>query len=203
MILPPPPFFISGKAACAAREGAGEVRLDDPVPLVGSVELRGGLRVVHAGVVDEHVEPAEERDRFPAPSPGTTRAWRSSTGTKAAFGSELRERAFRLLRRRVRRSATAAPAAARPFAMPRPMPPLPPVTSATRPLRSNRLIRVLKDHVRPLLADHDDRGVGVARDDARHDRAVEATRRPSTPYTFSRGSTTARSSMPMRHEELG
>src|SRR5438477_11604995 len=37
---------------------------------------------------------------------------------------------------------TAAPAAASPFAMPSPMPPLPPVTIATRPDRSNRLIGI-------------------------------------------------------------
>src|ERR1035437_3584572 len=36
--------------------------------------------------------------------------------------------------------ASAAPACASPVAMPRPMPPLPPVTIATRPLRSNGLL---------------------------------------------------------------
>jgi hypothetical protein len=37
-------------------------------------------------------------------------------------------------------TATAAPAAASPLAMPRPIPPLPPVTTATRPVRSNNVI---------------------------------------------------------------
>jgi hypothetical protein len=50
----------------------------------------------------------------------------SSSASAAAFFASLRPAI-----------ATSAPARAKPLAMPRPMPPLPPVTSATLPLRSN------------------------------------------------------------------
>src|SRR5215471_18794423 len=52
-------------------------------------------------------------------------------------------------------TTTAAPAAANPFAMPSPIPPLPPVTTATRPDRSNMRIRHLSqepDDLRTMMA---------------------------------------------------
>jgi hypothetical protein len=42
-------------------------------------------------------------------------------------------------------TATAAPASANPRAMPRPIPPLPPVTTATRPVKSNNADVFIKD----------------------------------------------------------
>src|SRR5712691_2842160 len=70
---------------------------------------------------------------------------------------------------------TAAPAAARPSAMPRPIPPLPPVTIATRPVRSNGFISAISR--RPAGADQaraaiDDQG--LAGDIARLVRQQEA-----------------------------
>ena len=54
-------------------------------------------------------------------------------------------------------SDTAQPCDASPCAMPRPMPPLPPVMTATRPLRSNRFMALLPDSSRaiaPQLCGH-------------------------------------------------
>src|SRR5208282_2315019 len=55
-------------------------------------------------------------------------------GTPALASSSTTARFFSSLRARI---ATAAPASARPSAIPRPIPPLPPVTTATSPLKSN------------------------------------------------------------------
>src|SRR3954462_9958036 len=52
-------------------------------------------------------------------------------------------------------TAIAAPACARPFAMPSPMPPLPPVTSAVLPPRSNGLMRRLCNEARPIEAEEE------------------------------------------------
>src|SRR5215469_17091407 len=52
-------------------------------------------------------------------------------------------------------TTTLAPAAASPFAMPSPIPPLPPVTTATRPVRSNMLIKHLRrgrDELHAMMA---------------------------------------------------
>src|SRR5262249_54091879 len=52
-------------------------------------------------------------------------------------------------------TATLAPAAASPRAMPSPIPPLPPVTMATRPVRSNMVIKHLRQEpgdLRPMMA---------------------------------------------------
>src|SRR6185503_14333904 len=63
--------------------------------------------------------------------------------------------------------ATAAPACASPRAMPRPMPPLPPVTSAALPLRSNTLFLP-----RVVLRVHEVEPVRAGARDLEHHRAV-------------------------------
>src|SRR5208282_4489253 len=63
-----------------------------------------------------------------------TSSWIAVAGTPALASSSTTARFFSSLRARI---ATAAPASARPSATPRPIPPLPPVTTATLPLRSN------------------------------------------------------------------
>src|SRR6516164_7048885 len=82
-------------------------------------------------------------------SAGTFNA-RSSAST-AAFFSTLRQSI-----------ATAEPALARPRAMPRPIPPLPPVTTATSPVRSNKFkftVLLLSEPIpRCRCQDHNDEG---------------------------------------------
>src|SRR5580765_6937830 len=70
-------------------------------------------------------------------------------------------------------TTTFAPAAARPRAMPRPMPPLPPVTTATRPFRSkgcklSPVLRIVKIH------EH----VAAKRHISKHRRAASRILRP-------------------------
>src|ERR1022692_4392853 len=63
-----------------------------------------------------------------------TSTLRATAGTPMVFNSDSTRWFFSSLRPN---TATAAPASANPSAMPRPIPPLPPVTMATRPVRSN------------------------------------------------------------------
>src|SRR6202048_3527344 len=67
--------------------------------------------------------------------------WLPSSATAAAAFSALRAA-----------TTTRVPAAASPRAMPSPIPPLPPVTTATRPLRSNMVIRNLRQEPGDLRA---------------------------------------------------
>ena len=142
MILPPPRCFSCRIGGLAAEEGAGQVAVEHLVPLRERVLLRR-LADVDAGVVDQDVEPAVAAHRL---ADQARQAASSSTST--AMAAAWRARGLRSLRpprsffvlvaagdRRPRARRRPAPCA-----MPRPMPPLPPVTIATRPLRSNRLM---------------------------------------------------------------
>ena len=62
--------------------------------------------------------------------------FKATARTPIAFNSESTRWFFSSLRPH---TATAAPASANPSAMPRPIPPLPPVTMATRPVKSNNV----------------------------------------------------------------
>ena len=119
-----------------AQEGAGQVGLDHAVPL-GEFERVRRLADIDAGIVDEDVDPAElvgdaadhGGDRLLVGDVGRDRnrlgAAFLSSATAAADLASLRPT-----------TAIAAPASASPRAMPSPMPPLPPVTIATLPVRS-------------------------------------------------------------------
>src|SRR4029077_1250248 len=80
---------------------------------------------------------------------------------------------------RAANTSTAAPAAARPRAMPSPIPPLPPVTTATRPERSKGVIADLQIAGIPrLLTAIGPRAAMVSIDEPveRHDERCEPTR---------------------------
>ena len=136
-----------------AQEGAGEVGLDHAVPF-REIELVRRLADVDAGIVDENVDAAElaadaldhggdrglvgdvggDRDR-PGAAPARARRPRPPTWPRCG-----------------RRPRPPAPASRKPRAMPRPMPPLPPVTMATLPVRSkSSVVMVVPSFCRPVL----------------------------------------------------
>ena len=119
-----------------AQEGAGEVGLDHAVPL-GDVERVRRLADVDAGVVDEDVDAAELAGD--ALDHGGDRGLVGDVGGHGdRLGAgllELRDGGGRF-RFVAADDRDRAPASASPRAMPSPMPPLPPVTMATLPLRS-------------------------------------------------------------------
>src|SRR5450631_321593 len=127
MILPPPAAFITGYTACEHRNAL--VRL---VLITLSHSSRssacGGLRILM---------PALLTRMSMRPSSRLTRSTMSATA--ASDFASLRPT-----------TAISAPASASPRAMPRPMPPLPPVTIATLPPRSNSfdVIVIIQDAVR-------------------------------------------------------
>ena len=137
MILPPPSALHRRVGRARAQERAGEVGVEHVVPLGQRVVLRL-LADVGARVVHEDVEPAAPVQRG-SQQRGDRRLVGHVDRDRERLTAELLELAHRGrgLRLVARRHHDAAPAPASPRAMPRPIPPLPPVTIATFPLRSN------------------------------------------------------------------
>ena len=149
-----------------AEERAADVDAEDAVELGRRHVLEQEVRE-HAGVVDEHVEPAEALDGGPdqrARRPASTRD--VALGGRDGRGPRRRAVARAPSSRSARRSAstTAAPASARRRAHAKPNPCAAPVTSATLPLRSTsdasdaaRASVSARRHGRRLTGDeHDD-----------------------------------------------
>ena len=146
---PPPSAPIRAAGQGGEPERALQVEADHLVPHglgdLGQVAVEQG----HAGVVDQHVDPAEGlagRSTRPSSSSqwptlaATARARRPMASTSAATARQASS--LRLA------TTTSAPASAKPRAMARPSPRLPPVTRATRPVRSNRRARTVVDRGR-------------------------------------------------------
>ena len=122
------------------QEGAGEVHVQDLLPVLQAHLLRR-LADVDARIVKEDVDPSEsglDLRGDPRQFVGDRDVGDHRQGLDARVLGELRSRRPGSSRGSGRTTATFAPAAARPRAIPRPIPPLPPVTIATFPLRSNR-----------------------------------------------------------------
>ena len=140
-LVPNRPFHL-WVGGLAAHHHAGQVRVHHRAPLRHG-ELVRLLPDRAPGVVDQDVEPAVAADRLGHHRPalllvgdvdddgarrGRCRAAEpANSATAASFLAALRPA-----------TTTTAPHSARPRAMPRPMPPLPPVTTATLPVRSKR-----------------------------------------------------------------
>ena len=138
MIDPPPSASRWGRASCERKTGPFEVDGDEVVEL-GFGHLHGVMRLEDAGVVDEHVEPAEAGDGLvdealavvgPADIGGDAGGHAAEASISATAASQVStERPA---------TTTAAPAPANPTLRARPMPRPPPVITATRSRRSNR-----------------------------------------------------------------
>ena len=140
MILPAPAFLNSGWTAVAQRKVP--VRLMSRIVCHSASEyVFRRLADVDAGIGDEDIDPAEAfadgADHAATDASSTTS---TSTAMARAPSASSSATAAAFLSRSRPATAIAAPASARPFAIPRPIPPFPPVTSATRPARSNRLL---------------------------------------------------------------
>ena len=137
MILPPPTAFIGAYAAREHRKALVRVGIEDVMPLGERVVL-GLLADVGPRVVHEDVETTAPVDRG-FDQRIDRRLVRDIDGDRERLAAELLERAHgRVGLRLVAGGHDHASARARePRAMPRPIPPLPPVTIATLPLRSN------------------------------------------------------------------
>jgi len=140
--LPATGSLHSGVGLVGTEIGAREVRIHHPAPFVERDLLRK-LPHVDAGVVHEDVEPAAAvergRSRGAARKPRRSRRLRSRSRRRGDrrklvdSHSGLRRRYGRDDHRRARRDE---PARERPS----PMPPLPPVTTATLPFKSKHLV---------------------------------------------------------------
>src|SRR6266702_629856 len=161
MILPPPACFITGWTACEHRNAL--VRLV-VITLFHSASSSacGGLRMLMPALLTRMSIP---------PSSSLTRATIAATAALSVT-SATTEMALAPLRSNSTTAAAdfaslrptiaiAAPASANPLAMPSPMPPLPPVITATLPMRSNGsvfmvVVRLAQDVSRALaLPDQD------------------------------------------------
>ena len=100
----------------------GEEGAPPPTPALAAHEVEPAERLHHLG---DAGSPRRPRRRRRPSGPAPRRRGPCSVASALAFFSGFWPQI-----------ATLAPAAARPSAMPRPMPPLPPVTSATLPVRS-------------------------------------------------------------------
>ena len=123
------------------EEGTAQVDVQHPVPLLdGSSTKRGAATAGDAGIGEAAIDPAQEVERLG--EGGLDLGLLGDVALQgedpAAGGFELRLRGGILLGM-VPQMAMSDPASAMACAMPRPMPPLPPVTSATFPVRSNGL----------------------------------------------------------------
>ena len=129
--------------AAAGTPGSGrrppEVEVDDLVPAVRG-ELLQGAAPVAAGVVDQDVDALFETGRPPRPAAGTPP--RGTGRRHRQHGAEL-EAAGRGVARLGLARADVDPSAgrSRPRAIIMPIPRVPPATTATLPLRSNRYPR--------------------------------------------------------------
>ena len=139
MILPPPASLHGRVHGLGHQKRAGQVGVQDVGPLL-EAQLLWRLADVDARVVEQDVNAVERTPRL-----GNRPI--DILGLCHVGGDDQRGRTGRL-RRSVRtasldfaalrpRMAIEAPAWASPRAMPSPMPPLPPVTMATLPVKSN------------------------------------------------------------------
>src|SRR5688572_15059508 len=136
-ILPPPARFMCGYAACEATKAL--VRFVSSTSFHSSSEYSSGrLRTLMPALLTRI---SRRPSRFAASSTIARQLASSfrSASSATAPGRLCSAAAFLALSRPA--IATLAPAAASPCAMARPMPPLPPVTSAVLPLRSKRSMR--------------------------------------------------------------
>src|SRR5437899_1659833 len=137
--LPPPACFMSGYAACEQRKA--EVRFVSRTRChSASVYSWIGLRMFVPALFTR-MSRRPKRSRVALTSRATAVSSVTSTLTASAGAPSPSISATALRDLSTLRAATTmpAPAAARPRAIPSPIPPLPPVTTATRPLRSNTL----------------------------------------------------------------
>src|SRR5215471_2003047 len=137
MILPPPCRFITGWQVRLVRKAL--------VRLVSSTwchslraRLSTGLRMFMPALLTS-TSRRPKRSRVTLTSASTEASSSTFTSTASACAPRPRSSAtaFALFSRLRAATITAAPASARPRPMPSAMPPLPPVTTATRPFRSN------------------------------------------------------------------
>ena len=140
MIEPPPPATIRSPTSAASRNGP--LRLT-PITLSKSSSVTS-LSVSYtrrdAGVVDQHVDAAEVAvdvldqrvELVPVPDVAGVRQRRGRPSARSAAATSSQASALRLA------TTTSAPACAKPRAIARPSPRVPPVTTATRPERSKR-----------------------------------------------------------------
>src|ERR1700686_677776 len=137
MILPPPAAFIARWTACEHRNALVRLVL---ITLSHSAisSACGGLRILMPALLTRmSIRPRSRTVR------STMAATASLSVTSVATEIALTPRALSSATAAINfvswppRTAISAPASASPCAMPRPMPPLPPVTIATLPPRSN------------------------------------------------------------------
>src|ERR1700730_7442220 len=137
MILPPPACFITGCAACEHRNALVRLVLITLSHSSGS-SVCGGLRILMPALLTRmSIRPSSRLTRSTILATAALSV--TSAMTDIALTPRLRRSATAAFDFASLRPTTAmpAPASARPRAMPSPMPPLPPGTMATLPLRSN------------------------------------------------------------------
>src|ERR1700733_8977487 len=138
MILPPPAAFMAGWTVCEHRNALVRLVLIT-LSHSSSESACGALRILMPALLTRiSIRPSSlpTRPTIAVTADGSV----TSATTDIALTPSLARSAaaaidFASLRPTI---AILAPASASPRAMPRPMPPLPPVTSATLPRRSNR-----------------------------------------------------------------
>src|SRR6266446_7803630 len=155
MILPPPVAFIAGYAACEHRNAL--VRL---VLMTLSHSSRssacGDLRMLMPALLTRmSIRPSSRLTRSTmavTAALSMTPAVTDIALVPACLSSATAAADFASLRPTI---AMPAPASANPRAMPRPMPPLPPVTIATLPPRSNGSVFIVRFPLAFALPDQD------------------------------------------------
>src|SRR5215467_1155453 len=137
MILPPPCRFMTGWQARLNRKALVRLVSKTWCHFLRARLSSGFLMLIPAFMMSMCRRPKRVRVALTRASTEASSSTFTSMASACAPRSRNSATAFALFSRLRAATTTAAPASASPRAMPSPMPPFPPVTTATRPFRSN------------------------------------------------------------------